>query len=81
MQRIIASLTVVVIAAAGWGYLYPGAAILTGVKLRTQFFDEVVAPPRDIAWQSGPAVPAALAADRPPNIVLMVACRHEFWDT
>ena len=51
MQRIIASLTVVLIAAAGWGYLYPGAAILTGVKLRTQFFDEVVAPPRDIAWQ------------------------------
>ena len=73
MQRIIASLTVVLIAAAGWGYLYPGAAILTGVKLRTQFFDEVVAPPRDIAWQSGPAVPAALAADRPPNIVLIVA--------
>lgn len=73
MQRIIASLTVVVIAAAGWGYLYPGAAILTGVKLRTQFFDEVVAPPRDIAWQSGPAVPAALAANRPPNIVLIVA--------
>ncbi len=73
MRRIIASLTVVLIAAAGWGYLYPGAAILTGVKLRTQFFDEVVAPPRDIAWQSGPAVPAALAADRPPNIVLIVA--------
>ena len=73
MQRIIASLTVVLIAAAGWGYLYPGAAILTGVKLRTQFFDEVVAPPRDIAWQSGPAVPAALAANRPPNIVLIVA--------
>ncbi|MGI9313329.1 MAG: sulfatase [Luminiphilus sp.] len=73
MQRIIASLTVVLIAAAGWGYLYPGAAILTGVKLRTQFFDEVVAPPRDIAWQSGPAVPAVLAADRPPNIVLIVA--------
>ena len=73
MQRIIASLTVVLIVAAGWGYLYPGAAILTGVKLRTQFFDEVVAPPRDIAWQSGPAVPAALAADRPPNIVLIVA--------
>ncbi len=73
MQRIIASLTVVLIAAAGWGYLYPGAAILTGVKLRTQFFDEVVAPPRDIAWQSGPAVPAGLAADRPPNIVLIVA--------
>ena len=73
MQRIIASLTVVLIAAAGWGYLYPGAAILTGVKLRTQFFDEVVAPPRDIAWQSGPAVPAALAANRPPNIVLIIA--------
>ena len=73
MQRIIASLTVVLIAAAGWGYLYPGAAILTGVKLRTQFFDEVVALPRDIAWQSGPAVPAALAANRPPNIVLIVA--------
>ena len=73
MRRIIASLTVVLMAAAGWGYLYPGAAILTGVKLRTQFFDEVVAPPRDIAWQSGPAVPAALAADRPPNIVLIVA--------
>lgn len=73
MQRIIASLTVLLVAAAGWGYLYPGAAILTGVKLRTQFFDEVVAPPRDIAWQSGPAVPAALAADRPPNIVLIVA--------
>lgn len=73
MQRIIASLTVLLVAAAGWGYLYPGAAILTGVKLRTQFFDEVVAPPRDIAWQSGPAVPAALAANRPPNIVLIVA--------
>ena len=73
MRRIIASLTVVLMAAAGWGYLYPGAAILTGVKLRTQFFDGIVAPPRDIAWQSGPAVPAALAADRPPNIVLIVA--------
>ena len=73
MQRIIASLTVVLMAAAGWVYLYPGAAILTGVKLRTQFFDGIVAPPRDITWRSGPAVPAALAADRPPNIVLIVA--------
>lgn len=73
MRRIIALLTALLVVAFGWGYLYPGAAILAGVKLRTELFEGAVAPPRDITWQSGPAIPATLAADRPPNIILIVA--------
>jgi uncharacterized sulfatase len=73
MRRIIASLTVLLVAATGWVYLYPSVAILTAVKARTQLFGADVAPPRDIAWQSGPASPTVPAEERPPNIILIVA--------
>lgn len=34
---------------------------------------EESAPYREIEWQRGPSAPAALAATRPPNIILIVA--------
>ena len=54
-------------------YFYPGVAILTAVKARTFIADTQIAPAREIAWQQGPEQPARVPADRPPNIVLIVA--------
>lgn len=54
-------------------YFYPGVAILTAVKTRTFIADTQIAPAREIAWQQGPEQPARAPADRPPNIVLIVA--------
>ena len=54
-------------------YVYPGAAILTAVKVRTFFEDTQIAPAREIAWQQGPEKSTSAPVDRPPNIVLIVA--------
>ena len=58
---------------AGGAYLYPSAAILTAIKVRTALEADQIGPPRDIAWQQGPSTPAIAPSERPPNIVVIMA--------
>jgi len=73
MRRTLILIVTVLAAVAGWAYLYPSAAILTAVKVRTAIDSTRVAPSRDIAWQQGPQTATLSPVDRPPNIVLIVA--------
>ena len=58
MRKTLASVAVMLAVGAGGAYLYPSAAILTAIKVRTALSTTQVGPPRDIAWQQGPAAPA-----------------------
>ena len=73
MRRTFIVVMMLVAAVAGWAYLYPSAAILTAIKVRSVIDSTQVAPPREIAWQEGPQTAALGPVDRPPNIVLIVA--------
>jgi arylsulfatase A-like enzyme len=73
MRRTLILMVTMLVAVAGWAYLYPSAAILTAVKVRTAIDSARVAPSRDIAWQQGPQTATLGSVDRPPNIVLIVA--------
>ena len=73
MRKILISVVAMVAVAAGGAYLYPSAAILTAIKVRSALTTTQVGPPRSIAWQEGPAAPASVPADRPPNIVVIMA--------
>ena len=73
MRRTLILMVTMVAAVAGWAYLYPSAAILTAVKVRTAIDSARVAPSRDIAWQQGPQTATLGPVDRLPNIVLIVA--------
>lgn len=73
MRRTLILMMTMLAAVAGWAYLYPSAAILTAVKVRTAIDSTRVAPSRDIAWQQGPQTATLGPVDRPPNIVLIVA--------
>ena len=73
MRRTLILMMTMLAAVAGWAYLYPSAAILTAVKVRTAIDSTRVAPSRDIAWQQGPQTATLSSVDRPPNIVLIVA--------
>ena len=73
MRRTLILIVTMLAAMAGWAYLYPSAAILTAVKVRTAIDSTRVAPSRDIAWQQGPQTATLSPVDRPPNIVLIVA--------
>ena len=72
MRKILISVAVVLAVAAGGAYLYPSTAILTAIKVRTSLSTTQIGPPRDIAWQQGPASVTA-SAERPPNIVVIMA--------
>ena len=73
MRRVVMTVAALLPLAVGWVYFYPSAAILTAIKVRGAVDTALVAPPRDIAWQQGPHAEIASPADRPPNIVLIVA--------
>ena len=73
MRRVVMTMAALLLLAVGWVYFYPSAAILTAIKVRGAIDTARVAPPRDIAWQQGPHAELASPADRPPNIVLIVA--------
>ena len=66
MRKILISVAVVLAVGAGGAYLYPSAAILTAIKVRTALSTTRIGPPRDIAWQQGPAAPSSAPAERPP---------------
>ncbi|MGB1917626.1 MAG: hypothetical protein ACPHO0_08115, partial [Luminiphilus sp.] len=55
MRKILISVAAVLAVGAGGAYLYPSAAILTAIKVRTSVSTAQIGPPRDIAWQQGPA--------------------------
>ena len=73
MRRVVTTAAALLLLAVGWVYFYPSAAILTAIKVRGAIDTARVAPPRGIAWQQGPHTEVASPADRPPNIVLIVA--------
>jgi len=73
MRRVVTTVAALLLLVGGWIYCYPSAAILTAIKVRGALDAARVAPPRDIAWQKGPHAEIASPADRPPNIVLIVA--------
>lgn len=73
MRRIAILLIAILLVAVGWVYLYPSTAIMTAVKVRSAIDTARVAAPRDIAWQQGPDTSLVNPADRPPNVILIVA--------
>ena len=73
MRKILISVAAVLAVVAGGAYLYPSAAILTAIKVRTALSTTQIGPPRDIAWQQGPATASKAPAERPPNIVVIMA--------
>ena len=73
MRKILISVAVVLAVGAGGAYLYPSVAILTAIKVRTALSTTQIGPPRDIAWQRGPATASKAPAGRPPNIVVIMA--------
>ena len=73
MRRIAILLIAILLVAVGWVYLYPSTAIMTAVKVRNAVDTARVAAPRDIAWQQGPDTSLVNPADRPPNVILIVA--------
>ena len=73
MRKIFITLVAMLAAGAGGAYLYPSAAILTAIKMRTALSTTQIGPPRDIAWKRGPAIASRTPAERPPNIVVIMA--------
>ena len=73
MRKVLISVAAVLAVGAGGAYLYPSAAILTAIKVRTALTTTQIGPPRDIVWQQGPAVASEAPAERPPNIVVIMA--------
>ena len=73
MRKVLISVAVLVAVGASGAYLYPSFALLTAIKMRTALSTTQVAPPRDIAWQQGPAIASTAPAERPPNIVVIMA--------
>jgi uncharacterized sulfatase len=73
MRKILISVVALVAVTAGGAYLYPSAAILTVIKVRTSLSASQIGPPRDIAWQQGPVTPTSAPTERPPNIVVIMA--------
>ena len=60
----------IIVAVSGW--LLRVEALLAGVELMADIRTPV-GPTRQVSWRRGPATAQAPAADRPPNIVLIVA--------
>ena len=73
MRIIFISLVAILAVGAGGAYLYPSAAILTAIKVRASLSTTQIGPPRDIAWQQGPATTSTAPTERPPNIVVIMA--------
>lgn len=72
MKKVLAAALggVVVLGALAWHQRID--LMLALVKYRSER-EAVVAPHREIAWEQGPAVPVAAPAERPPNIILILA--------
>ena len=66
MRKVLISVAAVLAVGAGGAYLYPSAAILTAIKVRTALAKTQIGPPRDIVWQQGPAAASKAPAERPP---------------
>ena len=73
MRKIFITLVAILAVGAGGAYLYPSAAILTAIKVRTTLSTTHIGPPRDIAWQRGPATASKAPSERPPYIVVIMA--------
>ena len=73
MRKVLISVAAVLAVGAAGAYLYPSAAILTAIKVRTALATTQIGPPRDIVWQQGPAAASKAPAERPPNIVVIMA--------
>lgn len=71
MRRwIIAGVALAVVAGGAYAAFLQYRIYLPGLLMSLR---EPVLPNQPVAWEAGPATPAAAPADRPPNIVLIVA--------
>ena len=73
MRKIFILVVTILAVGAGGAYLYPGAAILAAIEVRAFLSTTQIGPPRDIAWQQGPATTSMASTERPPNIVVIMA--------
>ena len=72
MKKILLSLLVLVMVLGGLAYRNQTAILLALVKYRSAT-EYAVGPPREIPWSAGPEQAGESAAERPPNIILIVA--------
>ena len=70
LRSVLVAVVAAVLATAGAAYLFRQELLLALVALRVDMQRDI-APNRPVAWQVGPAAPAA--GEPPPNIVLIVA--------
>ena len=73
MRKIFISLVTILAGGAGGAYLYPSAAILTAIEVRAFLSTTQIGPPRDIAWQQGPAAASTAPTQRPPIFLVIMA--------
>jgi arylsulfatase A-like enzyme len=72
MKKFLISLLVVAVIGGGVAWLKRTDILLAVVKYKSSVEFEV-AENREIPWQHGPAEPAAIDGEQPPNIILIVA--------
>ncbi len=73
MKKFIVSILLIGIAVGATAWFKRVDLILALAKYRTSQKYADIAPTREIPWQQGPATPVRAAAQRPPNIILIVA--------
>lgn len=72
MKKVLLSIVALVFVLGAFAYQNQTAIMLALVKYKSANEYEV-GPPREIAWKQGPAQSDTPLADRPPNIILIVA--------
>ena len=73
MKKFLISLLVIVVVGGTTAWFKRADIILALAKYKTNQAYADIAPTREIPWQQGPASPETAAAERPPNIILIVA--------
>lgn len=73
MKKVLISLLVIVVAGGAIAWANRIDIILALAKYKTSQRYADIAPTREIPWQQGPAAAREPAAQRPPNVILIVA--------
>lgn len=73
MKRIVSGVLLLVLVGGAFAWMMRADLILALVKFKTSRDAADIAPTREVSWQSGPSASLADGADRPPNIILIVA--------
>ena len=72
MKKVLLSLLALLLVLGGLAYQNQTALMLALVKYQSATEYEI-GPPREIPWNAGPETASAAPAERPPNIILIVA--------